>query len=184
MNTAMRLMLISLSAAALAACGSNLKPTPLAATPSTPPSAQPESYQAPPPGPVTESPMGDTNAPGSERDFVINAGDRVYFDFNRFDVRDDARRILDAQARWLQRYGAVHVRIEGNCDELGTREYNFALGARRANAVKEYLVGRGIAAGRIETVSYGKERLLDTSGGEAAAAHNRNAHTSLTQGVR
>jgi peptidoglycan-associated lipoprotein len=178
-------MLISLAAVSLVACGSNLKPTPLAATPSTPPSGPPtRTYQTPPPTPVEQGTMSDTAPPGSERDFVINAGDRVYFDFNKFDVRNDARGILDAQAAWLARYGAVHVRIEGNCDELGTREYNFALGARRADAVKEYLIGRGIAAGRIETVSYGKEHPVDTGGGEAAAAHDRNAHTTLTQGAR
>ena len=78
----------------------------------------------------------------------------------------------------------MRVRIDGNCDELGTREYNFALGARRANTVREYLVGRGLSAGRIETISYGKERPIDTAGGEQAQAHNRNAHTDITQGAR
>jgi peptidoglycan-associated lipoprotein len=118
------------------------------------------------------------------RDFVINVGDRVYFDFDKYQVRDDGRPVLDAQARWLQRYPAVRVRIEGNCDEMGTREYNFALGARRANAVKDYLSSHGVALSRIDTVSYGKERPIDTSGGETAQAHNRNAHTTITEGAR
>ena len=141
-------------------------------------------YPAPPPGPVTEREESGLPTPGSVRDFVINAGDRVYFDFDRYALRDEGRPVLDAQAAWLARYPAVRVRIEGNCDELGTREYNFALGARRANSVREYLVGRGLSAGRIETISYGKEHPIDTSGGEEAQAHNRNAHTDITQGAR
>jgi peptidoglycan-associated lipoprotein len=120
--------------------------------------------------------------PGSERDFVIKVGDRVYFDFDKYNIRDDARPILDAQAAWLNRYQGVRVRIEGNCDELGTREYNFALGERRANTVREYLQSHGVAGGRIETVSYGKEHPIDLAGGPDAQAHNRNAHTAITQG--
>ena len=123
-------------------------------------------------------------SPGSQQDFVVNVGDRVYFDFDKFEIRDDARPILDAQAGWLRRYPNVRVRIEGNCDELGTREYNFALGARRANSVKQYLASHGIPLARIDTVSFGKERLLDTSGGETAQAHNRNAHTAITEGAK
>ncbi|MGI8841267.1 MAG: OmpA family protein [Caulobacteraceae bacterium] len=179
--------LIALAALALAACASHPKPmgpAPTAQTPRYPPPVYGRPTPAPPPGPVGESEESGTPAPGSERDFVINAGERVYFDFNRYDLRDDARPILDAQAAWLARYPAVHVRIEGNCDELGTREYNFALGARRANTVREYLMGRGVGAGRIETVSFGKEHPIDTSGGEEAQAHNRNAHTALTEGAR
>jgi peptidoglycan-associated lipoprotein len=118
------------------------------------------------------------------RDFVINVGDRVYFDVDKYAVRDDARPILDAQAAWLARYPAVRVRIEGNCDERGTREYNFALGARRANSVREYLSERGVAQGRIDTISYGKERPVDTGSGEEAWSHNRNGHTAITEGAR
>jgi peptidoglycan-associated lipoprotein len=114
---------------------------------------------------------------------VINAGDRVYFDFDQYTVRADASPVLDRQASWLARYPQVHVRIEGNCDERGTREYNFALGARRANAIRDYLVGRGVAASRIETVSYGKERPIDPGTGDDAGAHNRNGHTALTSGT-
>jgi peptidoglycan-associated lipoprotein len=126
--------------------------------------------------------MGPT--PGSVQDFVINAGDLVYFDYNKYEVRDDARPVLDKQAAWLQRYPAVHVRIEGNCDERGTREYNFALGARRANAVRDYLVGRGLSTARIETISYGKEKPVDTGSDEQAWSHNRNAHSVITQGAQ
>ncbi len=175
-----QLALSLLVVATLAACASTPKPMGPAPVAATPPSAQ----GAPGPGPVDEGQMSGVPVPGSVRDFVINAGDLVYFDFDRYVVRDDSRRVLDSQANWLVRYPAVHVRIEGNCDEKGTREYNFALGSRRANAVREYLIGRGVSAGRIETISYGKERPLITSGGEEGDAKNRNARTVITQGAR
>jgi peptidoglycan-associated lipoprotein len=115
---------------------------------------------------------------------VINAGELVYFDLDSFTLRADAKPVLDAQAAWLRRWNTVRVRIEGNCDERGTREYNFALGARRASAVRDYLVGRGVAAARIETISYGKERPLDPGSNEEAWARNRNARTAITEGAR
>jgi peptidoglycan-associated lipoprotein len=180
---AAKLAVAALAAAAMAACSSHPKPMGPVAT-NGPPPPPPPSYgtsPAPGPGPVDENATGAPR-PGSERDFVINAGDRIYFDFDKYNVRDDARPILDAQSAWLARYPAVRVRIEGNCDELGTREYNFALGARRANTVREYLESHGIAAARIESVSYGKEHPIDSSGGADAQAHNRNAHTAITQG--
>jgi peptidoglycan-associated lipoprotein len=118
------------------------------------------------------------------QDFVINAGDRVYFDFDSYDIRADAQPVLDAQAGWLQRYPAVMVRIDGNADERGTREYNLALGARRANSVRDYLVNRGVAASRITTVSYGKEQPIDPGTSEDAYQRNRNAHTAITAGAR
>jgi peptidoglycan-associated lipoprotein len=122
--------------------------------------------------------------PGSIQDFVINVGDRVYFDFDRYDVRADAQPVLAAQAAWLNRYGAVQVRIEGNCDERGTREYNLALGARRANSVRDFLTSHGVSSARISTISYGKERPIDPGAGEESWAHNRNAHTAITAGAR
>ncbi len=182
-----QLILTGLAAISMAACASHPKPLPLAPTrqaPPYPPYPPARTMPAPPPGQVSESEETGAPVPGSARDFVINAGDRIYFDFNQYNLRADARPLLDAQSAWLGRYGAVHVRIEGNCDELGTREYNLALGARRANTVKEYLTEHGVSAGRIETVSYGKERPIDTGGGEDAQAHNRNAHTAITQGAR
>ena len=175
-RTTLRLVLVAAAAASLAACASRPKPTPPApAAPPPPPAAE----SAPPPGAVGESVL-----PGSERDFVINAGDRVYFDFDKFEVRADAQPILDAQSAWLRRYGAVHVRIEGNCDERGTREYNLALGARRASAIRDYLVAHGVSADRVTTVSYGKEKPIDGGTGEEADAHNRNAHTAIVSGAR
>jgi len=174
-RAALRLALAAAAAATLAACASKPKPAPVAPPPPPPPPAE----TAPPPAPV-----GETVLPGSERDFVVNVGDRVYFDFDKYDIRTDAQPLLEAQAAWLKRYPAVAVRIEGNCDERGTREYNLALGARRANAVRDFLVARGVAGDRISTVSYGKEKPIDAGTGEEADAHNRNAHTAITGGAR
>ena len=89
-----------------------------------------------------------------------------------------------AQASWLNRYGAVEVRIEGNCDERGTREYNLALGDRRANSVGDFLVSHGVNPARINTISYGKERPIDPGESEEAWAHDRNAHTAIVSGAR
>ena len=121
--------------------------------------------------------------PGSEQDFVVNIGDRVYFDLNMYQIRPEAFARLDAQAQWLQRYPQVTIRIEGNADERGTREYNLALAARRAESVRNYLVDRGIPAGRIDTISYGKERPIAEGSNEAAWARNRNAHTAIVSGA-
>jgi peptidoglycan-associated lipoprotein len=179
-GSALRLTLVAAAAVSLTACASKPKPS----YPTTPPVAQraPEPARpTPPPGP---EPVTQNALPGSERDFVINIGDRVYFDYDKYAVRDDAAPLLDAQSGWLKRYPAVQVRIEGNCDERGTQEYNLALGARRANAVREYLSAHGIDAGRITTVSYGKEKPIDNGTGEAAEAHNRNARTAIVSGAR
>ena len=122
--------------------------------------------------------------PGTVQDFVLNVGDTVYFDTDSFTLRNEAMPILEGQARWLSNYPQVRIRIEGNADERGTREYNFALGARRANSVREFLVSRGLPASRIETISYGKERPVDPGTGEEAWQHNRNARTAITEGAR
>ncbi len=92
--------------------------------------------------------------------------------------------MLDAQANWLRRYNGVQVRIEGNADERGTREYNLALGARRANAIRDYLVGRGVTADRIGTISFGKESPIDAGSGEESWQKNRNGHTAIVSGSR
>jgi peptidoglycan-associated lipoprotein len=178
-KSAYRLALLALAAATLAACASHPKPGPVAVAPPPPPPPAPAPEPAPPPGPV-----GSRILPGSVQDFVVNVGDRVYFDFDKYDVRADAQPILAAQADWLNRYQAVQVRIEGNCDERGTREYNLALGARRANSVRDFLVAHGVAPGRIFTISYGKEKPFDPGTGEEAWAKNRNGHTAITSGAQ
>ncbi|MFT4251402.1 MAG: peptidoglycan-associated lipoprotein Pal [Caulobacter sp.] len=179
---AARLALIGLAVASLAACSSRPKPTgPVEPTPP----AQPQAPQQPyvPPAPVPD-PQPQGPLPGTIQDFVVNVGDRVYFDTDEYSVRADAQPVLAGQAQWLNRYQSVRVRIEGNADERGTREYNLALGARRANAVREFLIGQGVAASRIETISFGKERPLDPGTDEAAWAKNRNARTAITDGAR
>jgi peptidoglycan-associated lipoprotein len=182
-RAAARLGLIAVATVSMAACATRPKPAPYTPPPASgttaPPSAQNPYTPPPAPGPVTSSAI-----PGSSQDFVVNVGDLVYFDTDSHDVRADALPVLDAQAAWLKRYPGVQVRIEGNCDERGTREYNLALGARRANAVRDYLVSHGVSASRINTISYGKEKPVDPGTGEEAWSRNRNAHSVLTAGAR
>jgi peptidoglycan-associated lipoprotein len=180
-RTAARAVTIIAALAALAACA---KPPAPVATPDTPPAQ----VAPPPPQQVGPQPPAPTASqapiPGSPQDFIVNVGERVYFDLDEYVLRADALPVLDAQAAWLARYPAVNVQLEGNADERGTVEYNFALGARRANAVRDHLVSRGVAAGRIQTVSYGKERLIDTGTTEEAHQANRNVRTGITSGAR
>ena len=121
--------------------------------------------------------------PGSEQDFRVNVGDTVHFALNRYQIEDSDKSLLQRQAAWLSKYPRVHVRIEGHCDERGTREYNLALGARRANAVKEYLAGQGVAMGRLDTISYGKERPICTESNEACWAQNWRGVTTISSGA-
>lgn len=116
-------------------------------------------------------------APGTQEDLVQSVGDRIFFQTDSSALTDQARATLDRQAAWLQRYPRVNVLVAGNCDERGTEEYNLALGQRRANADRDYLVAHGIAAGRIQTISYGKDRPTDPASTPAAWAKNRNAIT-------
>lgn len=120
-------------------------------------------------------------SPGTQEDLVVNVGDRVFFDFDQSDLKPEARATLDRQAAWLKKYGSVTVTIEGHCDERGTREYNLALGERRATAVKNYLVADGISSARVKTVSYGKERPAVLGSNEAAWAQNRRSVTVVVQ---
>src|SRR5262245_45379961 len=143
------------AAAALAACASSPEPTTTAQTPTTAP-----------------APSGPT--PGSVEDFRVSVGDRVFFGYDQFDLTPEARAVLERQAAWLRQYPGVQVMIAGNADERGTREYNLALGARRAAAARDYIVSLGVPASRIQTVSYGKERPLDPRANEEAWSVNRN----------
>jgi peptidoglycan-associated lipoprotein len=135
--------------------------------------------EPPPPGPP--GPLGGTGSrnivPGSQQDLEASAGDRIFFAFDRSDISPEARETLSRQADWLRRYPNVAVTIEGHCDERGTREYNLALGERRAQAAKNVLVASGIPASRISTISYGKERPAVVGSTEEAYAQNRRAVT-------
>jgi peptidoglycan-associated lipoprotein len=117
--------------------------------------------------------------PGSQEDLVANVGDRVFFDFDRSSLKADARTTLDKQSGWLAKYPQVNVQLAGNCDDRGTEEYNLALGQRRANASRDYLVARGVAASRINTISYGKDRPTAMGDNEQAWAQNRNTITAV-----
>lgn len=164
----MRKVLIALAAvSALAACASRPEPTPTPTSPTAP--------TAP------SQPSGPT--PGSVEDFRVSVGDRVFFGYDRFDLSPEARSVLERQAAWLRQYPNVRLLVAGNCDERGTREYNLALGARRAAAARDYLVSLGIAANRLETVSYGKERPLDPRANEEAWSVNRNSHSQIVSGA-
>ena len=121
--------------------------------------------------------------PGSAEDFKVNVGDTAYFDFDKSNVRADAASVLQKQAAWLKTYPKVTITIEGHCDERGTREYNLALGERRANSSKEYLVSQGIDASRISTISYGKERPVCTVSDEGCWQQNRRSLTTIQTGA-
>ncbi len=134
----------------------------------------------PEPGPATTTETGSMGVtPGSQADFVqvMMGADTIYFDTDRYDVDSADQVALAKQAQWLARYPTKRATIEGHADERGTREYNLALGERRANAAKNYLLGLGIDASRISTVSYGKERPIALGSDEQAWAQNRRAVT-------
>ena len=140
-------------------------------------------HQAPPPTTAatgTGAAAAPTGVvPGSEQDLVQNVGDRVFFAFNKSKLSDTAQATLDKQAAWLEKYPQVQVQIAGNCDDRGTEEYNIALGQRRANAARDYLVAKGVSDSRISTISYGKDRPTAMGDNAEAWAQNRNAITSV-----
>ncbi|NQE61725.1 peptidoglycan-associated lipoprotein Pal [Caulobacter sp. RHG1] len=155
-------------ALALSACASKPKPQPVATAPQAP----------------AEAPGWDDSRPtlpqsaealSLQQQLAAAAGDRVFFALDSHTLSDDARAVLAAQAQWLIRNPGVRVMVAGNCDERGTREYNFALGARRASSARDFLVAQGVAAARLQTVSYGKERPIDAGASEDAWSRNRNA---------
>jgi peptidoglycan-associated lipoprotein len=117
--------------------------------------------------------------PGSQEDLVANVGDRVFFDFDRYNIRPDQQGTLERQAAWLAQHGTVNVQIAGHTDERGTREYNLALGQRRADAARDMLVARGVSGSRISTISFGKDRPIALGSNEEAWAQNRVAITSV-----
>ena len=113
--------------------------------------------------------------PGSQEDLIVNVGDRVFFGYDSSELDSDAQELLQDQVAWLKQYSDVSVTIEGHCDERGTREYNLALGEKRAQSVKNYLISLGVSESRVSTISYGKERPAVLGSNDAAWDQNRRA---------
>ncbi len=154
-------------AAVIMLAGCTTKP---GATEEAPPVASPSTSQS-------------SIVPGSEKDLSVNVGDTVHFDYAKSDLHDSDRAILQRQAAWLQKYPSVRVTVQGNCDERGTREYNLALGAQRATAVRDYLVSLGVSSERVDTISFGKERPVCTESTDDCWARNRRAMTVVAGGT-
>lgn len=164
----------------LGACASQPAPVEEPAAPAPVVDTTPE------PAPVVQEPVAPVvsgPAPGSLEDFRVNVGERVYFDLNEYRLDPDDQEILKLQAAWLNSYPSVRILVAGNCDERGTREYNLALGERRASVVKDYLVSLGVDPSRIDTISYGKERPIAAGSDEASWALNRNGFTQIVSGT-
>ena len=165
------LSMVAVMALAVAGCA-----TKKADLPPPPPAAAP----APAPAPMPEAPVTSSIIPGSLADFINQAGaDRVRFAYDSYELDDAARGILGRQAQWLNQYSNIRITIEGHADERGTREYNLALGDRRATAVKNFLAAQGVSTARIGTISYGKERPEADGADEASYAINRRGVTAL-----
>ncbi|WP_439534318.1 peptidoglycan-associated lipoprotein Pal [Polymorphobacter sp.] len=162
------------SALALAACAPKKQDLP----PPPPPPAT--SAPAPAPTPTQDAGVSSTIVPGSLADFINQAGsDRVRFAYDSYEIDDTAGGILSRQAQWLNQYNNVRITVEGHADERGTREYNLALGDRRATAVKNFLAAQGVSTARMGTISYGKERPEADGADEAAYAINRRGVTTI-----
>jgi peptidoglycan-associated lipoprotein len=157
----MKLGTVLVAAALLAACSSTKEeaPTPVATAPTS------------------------SITPGSAEDFRVNVGDTVFFEVDQHSIRPDAQAVLQKQAAWLKQYPQTKLLVEGHCDERGTREYNLALGDRRAYAVKEFLVSLGIDAARLQTKSYGKERPTCTESDDSCWQQNRRGYSVLAGGA-
>ena len=181
----LKLLLLGGVVLGLTACASKPKPAPVQERPVTqaPQPTEPQTVEQAP-APTEQYVAPDQPAPGSIEDFAYQSGGepRVYFGYDQYTLSNEARNKLMQQANWLSNYSNMNAIIEGHADERGTREYNLALGARRAEAVRAFLVAQGIAPNRLSTVSYGKERPIDARSNEEGWARNRNGFTNLTSG--
>jgi len=188
----LRYLSLILGVATLSACATKPIPAakaPVAAapivkapSPVTRPAPAPQVFQEAAPPMI----IADPNAPlpGSVADFAYQAGeDRVYFGYDRYELSSASRDVLKKQAIWLNKYNQVTAVVAGHADERGTREYNLALGARRADSIKAFLVSQGVSPSRLTTVSYGKERPLDARSSDSGWARNRNGHTNIVSGA-
>ena len=126
---------------------------------------------------IESSPEYASITPGSQEDLIVNVGDRVFFNYDSSDLDSDAQELLQDQVAWLKQYSDTSVIVEGHCDERGTREYNLALGEKRAQSVKNYLISLGISSDRISTISYGKERPAVVGSNDGAWAQTRRSVT-------
>jgi len=160
-GTTIKLGLILVAASFMAACSSTKEEAPA-------PAAQPQTSSI---------------KPGSADDFRVNVGDTIFFDLDSHSVRPDAQGVLQKQAAWLKQYPAVRLMVEGHCDERGTREYNLALGDRRAFSVKEFLVSLGVDAARLQVKSYGKERPICTESDDSCWQQNRRGNSVIAAGA-
>jgi peptidoglycan-associated lipoprotein len=158
----MRFLCMVAAVSVLAACSSD-----------EPKKAEQAAVATPPVATKSAPPMTDNLVPGSQADFVKNVGDRVFFDYDKSSLKPEGKDQLTKWVAFLQKYPNDQILVEGHADERGTREYNLALGERRANSVKEFLVANGVQVARIKTVSYGKERPAVLGSNEAAYAQNR-----------
>ncbi|MGB5948290.1 MAG: peptidoglycan-associated lipoprotein Pal [Parvibaculum sp.] len=136
-------------------------------------------------GAASTTPSSSSSAiqPGTQQDLVTNVGDRVFFDLDKSVLKDEGKATLQRQAAWMKLYPNLTFTLEGHADERGTREYNLALGARRANAAKDYLVSLGVDSARVKTISYGKERPVCLESNEECWAQNRRAVTVVAEGA-
>jgi len=172
----MRMKLLGLMAALLLVAGCETPPETADTSGGT--GADTTEVAPPPPPPPPPMPVIDP-----QEDLVVNVGDRVFFDFDKSDLRPDAIDQLNRQSDWMKTNGSITVVIEGHCDERGTREYNLALGDRRASSAKQYLESMGVSGGRMETISYGKERPAVLGSNEDAWAQNRRAVMVVKSGT-
>ena len=127
----------------------------------------------------TETTESASIEPGSQEDLIVNVGDRVFFNYDSSELDTDAQELLQDQVAWLKQYSDVSIIVEGHCDERGTREYNLALGEKRAQSVKNYIINLGISADRVSTISYGKERPAVVGSNDGAWAQNRRSVTTV-----
>ena len=180
-RTGTTILAFLLAACGLLATGCPKKPP---VTQPTPPQGEtrPPETQVPPPATPPSGEVISESIEGKDVAAINRAGylKDAFFDYDKSDLRDDARSALAADAEWLKKYRSIQFLIEGHCDERGTSEYNLALGDRRSNAAKEYLVSLGVDASRIKTVSYGKERPFCTQSSEDCWQQNRRAHFLVT----
>ena len=171
------LTLLATATVALAACASNPPPEPPPVPAASNTATVTPPVQPPQPPRVTPPPSGPLA--GSKADFAVKATDRVYFDYDAYNLDSDDQRSLASQIAWLKQFPSTRVEVQGHADERGTRDYNIALGERRAQSVKSFLVAQGIAETRIQTISFGKDKPLDPGHDEAAWSRNRNAFTNV-----